>query len=193
MFGLRTWVFADWTRCLDSEHECSQTEHENHIFNNSDKPYISYNEIWRPTWRSSSSSLMSLHASVQACTFENHGNLRPHLTNWPLEGTVHSREWLSKCYKTPRWPFSKLCSNLCGYCWSKLQERCPTKARLHVLSIAGVGTSMICLRSIKSSLPSLYPLRHSRDKIYQALSCFSVLQAMESWVGPGNEATWMVQ
>ena len=48
---------------------------------------------------------------------------------------------------------------------------------------------MICLRSIKSSLPSLYPLRHSRDKIYQALYHFSILQATESWVGPGNEAS----
>ena len=33
----------------------------------------------------------------------------------------------------------------------------------------GMGTSTIRLRSIKSSLPSLYPLCHSRDKIYQAL------------------------
>ena len=44
-------------------------------------------------------------------------------------------------------------------------------------------------RSIKSSLPSLYPLRHSRDKIFQALYRFSVLQATKSWAGPGNEAT----
>jgi len=51
-----------------------------------------------------------------------------------------------------------------------------------------VGTSTIRLRSIKSSLPSLYPLRHSRDKIFQALYCFFVLQATESWAGPGNEA-----
>ena len=49
----------------------------------------------------------------------------------------------------------------------------------------GVGTSTICLRSIKSSL---YPLRHSSDKIFQALYRFSVLQVTESWVGPGNEA-----
>ena len=51
-----------------------------------------------------------------------------------------------------------------------------------------MGTSTIRLRSIKSSLPSLYPLRHSRDKIFQALYRFSVLQATKSWAGPGNEA-----
>ena len=54
----------------------------------------------------------------------------------------------------------------------------------------GLGTSTICLRSIKSSLPSLYPLRHLRGKIFQALYRFSVLQATESWAGPGNEASF---
>ena len=38
-------------------------------------------------------------------------------------------------------------------------------------------------------IPSLYPLRHSCDKLFKALSCFSVLQAMKSWVGPGNKAS----
>ena len=52
-----------------------------------------------------------------------------------------------------------------------------------------MGTSTIHLRSIKSSLPSLYPLRHSRDKIYQALYRFSILQVTKSWAGPGNEAS----
>ena len=47
---------------------------------------------------------------------------------------------------------------------------------------------MIRLRSIKSSLPFSLPLRHSRDKLFQALSRFSVLEATESWAGPGNEA-----
>ena len=51
-----------------------------------------------------------------------------------------------------------------------------------------VGTSTIRLRSIKSSLPFSLPLRHSRDKLFQALSRFSVLEATESWAGPGNEA-----
>ena len=48
-----------------------------------------------------------------------------------------------------------------------------------------VGTSTIRLRSIKSSLPCSLPLRHSRDKLFQALYR---LQATESWAGPGNEA-----
>ena len=56
----------------------------------------------------------------------------------------------------------------------------------------GVGTSMILLRSIKSSLPSFYPLRRSHDKIFQALYHFSVLQATKSWAGPGNEANQKV-
>ena len=51
-----------------------------------------------------------------------------------------------------------------------------------------MGTSTICLHSIKSSLPFSLPLRHSRDKLSQALSHFSILQVMESWAGPGNEA-----
>ena len=51
-----------------------------------------------------------------------------------------------------------------------------------------MGTPTIRLRSIKSSLPFSLPLRHSRDKLSQALSRFSVLQATESWAGPGNEA-----
>ena len=51
-----------------------------------------------------------------------------------------------------------------------------------------MGTSTIRLRSIKSSLPFSLPLRHSRDKLFQALSRFSVLEATESWAGPGNEA-----
>ena len=46
----------------------------------------------------------------------------------------------------------------------------------------------ICLRSIKSSLPFSLSLRHSCDKLSQALSRFSVLQVTDSWVGPGNEA-----
>ena len=87
----------------------------------------------------------------------------------------------------PRQPFSKLCSSLlCAYCSNKLPERGPSKARLCVLLITQLWT--IRLRSIKSSLPSLCPLRHSHDKIFQALYRFSVLQATKIWVGPGNEA-----
>ena len=56
-----------------------------------------------------------------------------------------------------------------------------------------VGTVTIRLRSIKSSLPFSLPLCHSRDKLFQALSRFSVLEAMESWAGPGNEAKQELQ
>ena len=35
---------------------------------------------------------------------------------------------------------------------------------------------------------SLYPLCHSHEKLFQALSHFSVLQMRESWARPGNEA-----
>ena len=71
-------AFADQTQCLqielsvwpDSEREGLQTEvsvrkpNTYRTFNYSDMPYISYNEMWRPSWRSSSSSLMSLRASL---------------------------------------------------------------------------------------------------------------------------------
>ena len=52
-----------------------------------------------------------------------------------------------------------------------------------------MGTLMIRLCLIKSSLPFSLPLRHSRDKLFQALYHCSTLQATESWAGPGNEAT----
>ena len=44
-------------------------------------------------------------------------------------------------------------------------------------------------RSIKPFLPPFLSWRQSREKRYQALSRLSVLQATESWAGPGNEAT----
>ena len=50
-----------------------------------------------------------------------------------------------------------------------------------------MGTSTIHLCSIKSFLPSLYLLRHSHDKLFQALYHFSVLQVTETWAGPWNE------
>ena len=39
---------------------------------------------------------------------------------------------------------------------------------------------------------STYPLHHSRDKLFQALSHFSVLQEMESWAGPGKQARFKI-
>ena len=44
------------------------------------------------------------------------------------------------------------------------------------------------------SLPSLYPRRHSRDKMIQALSRFSrTASDRKLGVGPGNEATIAIQ
>ena len=57
-----------------------------------------------------------------------------------------------------------------------------------ICDYAIMGTSTTRLRSIKSSIYCLHPLRHSCDKLFQALYCFSVLQATESWAGSGNEA-----
>ena len=93
-------------------------------------------------------------------------------------------------------PFPSLCSSfLCAFYSKrkkKLPERAPTKktatCTVDYRSTTCVGTSTIRLRSIKSSLPFSLPLRHSRDKLFQALSRFSVLKATESWAGPGNEA-----
>ena len=56
------------------------------------------------------------------------------------------------------------------YCW--LCTNMPLRAWAH-------------RRSAYTQLSPLYPLRHSHDKIYQALSRFSVLQATEGWAGPG--------
>ena len=84
---------------------------------------------------------------------------------------------------------------LCAYS-KKLSERAPTKktatCTVDYRSTTCVGTSTIQLRSIKSSLPLSLSLRHSRDKLFQALYSFSVLQATESWAGPGNEANGLV-
>ena len=81
-------------------------------------------------------STPSYGVHTQTCTFENHGNLHAYLTNWPMTSAIHSGEWISKRYKTPRHPFSKLCSNLlCAYCLNKLPEWGPTTAWLRVLSI----------------------------------------------------------
>ena len=59
-------------------------------------------------------------------------------------------------------PFPSLCSSfLCAYCSKKLPERAPTKTATCTVdyrSTTCVGTSTICLRSIKSSLPFSLPL-----------------------------------
>ena len=70
----------------------------------------------------------------------------------------------------------------------KLSEWAVTKTQLTCTvdyATTSMGTSVIHLCSIKSSLPSLYPLCHSRDKS-DPLLLFCT--ATESWAGPGNEA-----
>ena len=62
-----------------------------------------------------------------------------------------------------------MCGNLPG-----------TLALFAVLGLVGPPT-------IKPFLPSR---RHSREKKYQALSRFSILEGTESWVGSGNEASY---
>ena len=74
----------------------------------------------------------------------------------------------------------------------KLPERAPTKTRLHVsidmqlLAWAHQQSTHAQLSPL--ALPSLYPLRHSHDKLFQALYHFSVLQVTESLAGPVNES-----
>ena len=88
-------AFTDRTQCLDSEHEGLQTEHKYRIFNYSDIPYISYNEMWWPSWRSSSSSLMSLRASVMSTVST--------LTNCRVASGM---EWI--CLRVPIWIWTHL-------------------------------------------------------------------------------------
>ena len=84
-------------------------------------------------------------------------------------------------------------SFLCAYCSKKTRQNGLLLKHSYVycqlLINYVLGTSAIRLRSIKSSLPFSLPLRHSRNKLFQALYRFSVLQATESWAGPGNEAS----
>ena len=53
------------------------------------------------------------------------------------------------------------------------------KSQQELCTVNCMGTSTICVCSVKSSPPSLYPLHHSYDKLFQTLSHFSVLQATE--------------
>ena len=84
-------------------------------------------------------------------------------------------------------PFPGFACLLCTYC-TRTGSCWNTATCTADYAIMCVGTSVICLRSIESSLPSLY-LYVTRDKLFQALSRFSALQAMESWVGPGNKTS----
>ena len=89
-------------------------------------------------------------------------------------------------------PFPRLCSSfLCAYCSKKLPERAPTTKQLRVLSIIDQLRAWAHRRSAYAQLsplyPSLYPyIIHVIN--YTRLSPLSVLQATESWAGPGYEA-----
>jgi len=100
-----------------------------------------------------SGSTASCGERTHTCTFEIT------LTCLPDKLTaVHSGERLSRRYKTPRWPFSKLCSSLlCAYCSNKLPEQGPTKARLRVLSIMQLR-ACVHRRSSYAQLSPLYLL-----------------------------------
>ena len=74
--------------------------------------------------------------------------------------------------------------------FDKLPEWAPSTTWLCRLHNYMYGTLVIRLCSIKSSLPSFYPVRHLRFKLFQAFSRFSVLQVMKSWAGPGNEPSY---
>jgi len=125
----------------------------------------------------------------QTRTFENHDNLLAYLTNLPVYTPENGFRSIIKCQSCPFLSFAQAFFALI------VRINCQNGVPLSTASCTvdyatmGVGTSTICLRSIKSSLPSLYPLCHSHDKIFQVLYRFSVLQATESWAGPRNEAS----
>ena len=62
--------------------------------------------------------------------------------------------------------------------------------RLLLCPTAPVQFSRARPHSIKVFQTAFYPWW--REKMYQVLSHFSVLQVTESWVGPGNEARWAI-
>ena len=77
--------------------------------------------------------------------------------------------------------------------WWKFAELTGCNSRIYIhaqrLVCPTVGPRLVHPRTIKPFLPSFLSWWHSREKRYQALSRFSILQATESWVGPRNEAT----
>ena len=113
-----------------------------------------------------------------------------YLPTWQTDHYSHRRLAFKVLLNTMAALSQALLKFLCTYCSKNLPERAPTKTQLRVLSMIGQLHEWACPRStIKSSLPFSLPLCHSRGKLSQALSRFSVLQATESWAGPGNEAT----
>ena len=52
----------------------------------------------------------------------------------------------------------------------------------------GMYNKLLEVTTVNPCIPSFLSCRHSCEKRYQALSCFSVLKATEFWARPGNEA-----
>ena len=105
-------------------------------------------------------SMVSYGEHTQTHTFENHANLLNYLANWPLYTSEHVFQGTIKCQPGPFLQallkhslcllFEKKTARMGSYyniatCTDDYATMCP-------------GTVMIHLWSIKSSLPSLYPL-----------------------------------
>ena len=128
-------------------------------------------------------STESYSERTQTHTFENHANLLAYLANWPLFTLENGFQGTIKCQGGPFLGFAHFFSELIetGLLLKHSYVTCIVDYR----STTWVDTSTIRLCSIKSSLPFSLPLRHSRDKLSQALSRFSMT---EGWVGSGKEA-----
>ena len=110
-------------------------------------------------------------------------------TKLTTDGRCTLQRMALKRYKKPRQPFSKLCSKLCTYCSNKLPEQGPTIAWLRVLSIMPLR-AWAHRRFAYAQLSSLYvfyTLHVTHVINIPGPICFSVLEATESWAGPGNE------
>ena len=94
----------------------------------------------------------------QTCTFENHANLLPYLANWPLY-TLENGFWgFIECQGGPFLGFAQALSALAV--WINLPEQALTHGNVYcwLHNYVHGCTSTMCLRSIKPSLPFLYPL-----------------------------------
>ena len=128
-------------------------------------------------YATSAGSVASCGRCTKACTFKNHTNLLANFTKVPL---YTPEDGFKAIYI---WPFLH-----CGFVWKKL-DSCQTMAMFTMnCATTCMGTSTICLHKLNSILPSVHLLRHLHDKLFLALSHYSVLQTTE----PGSEATYLV-
>ena len=115
---------------------------------------------------------------------QNQATFLTYLANWPLYTPENgSRYWVLKTKAALSWTLLKLSLHLLNRMGSYQNT---VTCTVHCTTIC-MGTSTICLHSIKPSLPS--SLGYSYDKLFRTLLRFSILQATESWVGPGNKAS----